>query len=170
MSNFCITVTFVSQVEPKNVKEALQDHQWCIVMLEELNQFESNEVLESIPRNDSHKVIRTKWVFKNKLDEDGNVTKNKASLGEKGYRQEEGIHYDEMYASVVMLETIRSLLAYASLMKFKMYQMDVKIAFLNGFIRDVYVEQPPSFEDYKFPNHIYKLKKALYGLKQAPKS
>ena len=109
-------------------------------------------------------------MFKNKLDEDGNVTKNKASLGEKGYRQEEGIHYDEMYASVVMLETIRSLLAYASLMKFKMYQMDVKIAFLNGFIRDVYVEQPPSFEDYKFPNHIYKLKKALYGLKQAPKS
>jgi len=110
-------------------------------------------------------------VFRNKLDEDGNITKNKAGLVAKGYIQEEGIDYDKTYAPVTRLEAIRLLLAYASLMKFKLYQMDVESAFLNGFIKeDMYVEKPPGFEDYKFLNHIYKLKKALYGLKQAPRS
>jgi len=110
-------------------------------------------------------------VFRNKLDEDGNITENKARLVAKGYRQEEGIDYDETYAPISSLEAICLLLAYASLMKLKLYQMDVKSAFLNGFIKEnVYVEQPHGFEDYKFPNHIYKLKKALYRLKQAPRS
>ena len=80
-----------------------------------------NEVWELIPRDDSHQVIGTKWVFRNKLDKDGNITKNKARLVEKGYRQEEGIDYDETYAPVVKLEAIRLLLAYVSLMKFKLY-------------------------------------------------
>ena len=110
-------------------------------------------------------------MFRNKLDEDGNITKNKTRLVAKGYRQEEGIDYDETYAPVERLEAIRLHLAYASIKKFKLYQMNVKSAFLNGFMKeDVYVEQPPSFEDYKFPNQIYKLKKAFYGLKQAPRS
>ena len=135
-------------------------------MQEELNQFERNEVWELIPRDDSNKVIGTKWVFRNKLDEDGNITKNKVRLVAKGYIQEEGIDYDDTYAPVAKLEAIRLLLAYASCMKFKLYQMDVKSALLNGLIKEyVYVEQPPGFEDYKFPKHIFKLKKALYGLK-----
>jgi len=121
ISNFCMTVAFVLQIEPKSVEEALQDDQWCIAMQEELNQFERNEVWELIPRDDSHQVIGTKWVFRNKLDKDGNITKNKARLVEKGYRQEEGIDYDETYAPVVKLEAIRLLLAYVSLMKFKLY-------------------------------------------------
>ena len=87
MSNFCMTVAFVSQIEPKSVEEALQDDQWCIAMQEELNQFERNEVWELIPRDDSHQVIGTKWVFRNKLDEDGNITKNKARLVVKGYKK-----------------------------------------------------------------------------------
>ena len=79
--------------------------------------------------------------------------------------------YDETYALVARLEGIHLLLAYASIMKFKFYKMDVKSSFLSGFIKeDVYVEQPPGFEDYKFPNHIYKLKKALYGLKKVTRS
>ena len=109
-------------------------------------------------------------MFRNQLDEDVNITKNKARLSAKGYKQEKSIDYDETYALVARLEVIRLLLSYSSLMKFKLYQMDVKSAFLNGFIKDVYVEQPPGFEDYKFRNHIYKLKKELYGLKQAPRS
>jgi len=93
--------------------------------------------------------------------------RNKARLVAKGYNQEEGIDYDETYA---IIEAVRLLLAYACLNGFKLFQMDVESAFLNGFINEeVYVTQPPDFEDHKLPRHVYKLKKALYGLKQAPR-
>jgi hypothetical protein len=89
----------------------------------------------------------------------------------KGYSQVEGLDFGETYAPVVRLELIRILLAYATYHGFKLYQMDVKSAFLNGPIKEeVYVEQPPGFEDSEYPNHVYKLSKALYGLKQAPRA
>ncbi|GJT53025.1 retrovirus-related pol polyprotein from transposon TNT 1-94 [Tanacetum coccineum] len=117
------------------------------------------------------KIIGTKWVFRNKLDENGIVSRNKARLVAQGYNQQEGIDYDETYAPVARLESIRILLAYAYALDFKLFQMDVKSAFLNGFINeDVYVAQPPGFIDFEKPDHVYKLKKALYGLKQAPKA
>jgi len=88
----------------------------------------------------------------------------------KGYNQEEGINYGETFAPVARLEIVRLLLAFACMSGFKLFQMDVKSAFLNGIINEeVYVEQPPGFEDHQHPNHVYKLKKALYGLKQAPR-
>jgi len=115
-------------------------------------------------------IIGTKWVFRNKLDEAGVITRNKARLVAKGYNQEEGIDYRETFALVARLETVRLLLAFACMSGFKLFQMDVKSAFLNGIIsEEVYVEQPPGFEDHQHPNHVYKLKKALYGLKQAPR-
>ena len=115
-------------------------------------------------------IIGTKWVFKNKLDEEGVIVRNKARLVAKGYNQEEGIDYGETYAPVARLEAVRLLLAYSSMNRFKLHQMDVKSAFLNGYIdEEVYVSQPPGFEDHKHPNHVFKLKKALYGLKQAPR-
>jgi hypothetical protein len=99
------------------------------------------------------------------------VTRNKARLVAKGYSQVEGLDFDETYALVAQLESIRILLAYATYHGFKLYQMDVKSAFLNGPIKEeVYVEQPPSFEDSEYPSHVYKLSKALYGLKQAPRA
>jgi hypothetical protein len=114
-------------------------------------------------------VIGTKWVFRNKEDEFGVVTKNKARLVGKGYTQVEGLDFGETNAPVARLESIRILLAYATHHDFKLHQMDVKSAFLNGHLQEeVYVEQPPGFEDPNFPNHVYKLHKALYGLKQAP--
>ena len=89
----------------------------------------------------------------------------------EGYNQEEGIDYEETYAPVARLKAIRMLLVFASIMDFKLYQMDVKSAFLNGFIQEeVYVDQPPGFENPEKPNHVCKLKKALYGLKQAPRA
>ncbi|GJT30049.1 retrovirus-related pol polyprotein from transposon TNT 1-94 [Tanacetum coccineum] len=116
-------------------------------------------------------IIGTKWVFRNKLDENGIVSRNKARLVAQGYNQQEGIDYDETYAPVARLESIRILLAYACALDFKLFQMDVKSAFLNGFINEeVYVAQPPGFIDFEKPDHVYKLKKALYGLKQAPKA
>ncbi|GJY95659.1 retrovirus-related pol polyprotein from transposon TNT 1-94 [Tanacetum coccineum] len=116
-------------------------------------------------------IIGTKWVFRNKLDENGVVSRNKARLVAQGYNQQEGIDYDETYAPVARLESIRILLAYACALDFKLFQMDVKSAFLNGFINEeVYVAQPLGFIDFEKPDHVYKLKKALYGLKQAPKA
>jgi hypothetical protein len=99
------------------------------------------------------------------------VTRNKARLVAKGYSQVEGLDFDETYAPVARIESIRILLAYATYHGFKLYQMDVKSAFLNGPIKEeVYVEQPPGFEDSEYPSHVYKLSKALYGLKQAPRA
>jgi hypothetical protein len=99
------------------------------------------------------------------------VTRNKARLVAKGYSQVEGLDFDETYAPVARLESIRILFAYATYHGFKLYQIDVKSAFLNGLIKEeVYVEQPPSFGDSEYPNHVYKLLKALYGLKQAPRA
>jgi hypothetical protein len=89
----------------------------------------------------------------------------------QGFTQVEGLNFEETYALVARLEAIWMLLAFTTHHDFKLYQMDVKSAFLNGPIQElVYVEQPPGFEDSKFPNHVYKLQKVLYGLKQAPRA
>jgi hypothetical protein len=151
------------------VEDALRDLDWVLAMQEELNNFTRNEVWHLVPCLNQN-VVGTKWVFRNKQDEHGVVTRNKARLVAKGYSQVEGLDLDETYAPVARLESIRILLAYATYHAFKLYQMDVKSAFLNGPIKEeVYVEQPPSFEDSEYPNHVYKLSKALYGLKQAPR-
>ncbi|GJY91967.1 retrovirus-related pol polyprotein from transposon TNT 1-94 [Tanacetum coccineum] len=101
----------------------------------------------------------------------GGILKNKARLVARGYRQEEGINFEESFALVARLEAIRIFLAFAAHMNMVVYQMDVKTAFLNGNLREeVYVSQPDGFVDKDNPNHVYKLKKALYGLKQAPRA
>jgi hypothetical protein len=106
-----------------------------------------------------------------KQDEHGLVTRNKARLVAQGFTQIKGLDFGETYAPVARLESIRILLAYVAHHDFKLYQMDVKSAFLNGLLSKlVYVEQPPGFEDPKYPNHVYKLDKVLYGLKQAPRA
>jgi hypothetical protein len=139
-------------------------------MQEELNNFTRNKVCHLVPRPNQN-VVGTKWAFCNKQDEHGVVTRNKAQLVAKGYSQVEGLDFDETYAPIARLESIRILLAYATYHGFKLYQMDVKSAFLNGPIKEeVYGEQPPDFEDSEYPNHVYKLSKALYGLKQAPRA
>nr|GEX14503.1 copia protein [Tanacetum cinerariifolium] len=105
-------------------------------MQEELNQFIANDVWELVPKPRNMKIIETKWVFRNKLDENGVVSRNKARLVAQGYIQQEGIDYVETYAPVARLESIRILLAYAFALEFKLFQMDVKSAFLNSFINE----------------------------------
>ena len=168
--NLCAFNAFVSLIEPKNVNEALQEADWIIAMQSELNEFDRNKVWNLVPPPEDHSIIGTRWVFRNKLDENGKVIRNKARLVAQGYNQEEGIDYEETFAPVARLEAIRILLAFASSKNIKLFQMDVKCAFLNGYLQEVYVAQPPGFEIEKFPNHVYKLDKALYGLKQAPRA
>jgi hypothetical protein len=139
-------------------------------MQEKLNNFKRNEVWSLVERPKQN-IVGTKWVFRNKQDEHRVVIRNKARLVAKCYSQVEGLDFDETFAPVARLESIHILLAYATHYGFKLYQMDVKSAFLNGSIKEeVYVEQPPGFEDEEYPNHVYKLYKVLYGLKQAPRA
>ena len=123
---------YLSQFKPKKVDEALQDTDWVNSMHEELHQFIRNDVWELVPRPKGVNVIGTKWIFKNKSDEHGTVIRNKSILVAQGYAQVEGIDFDETFAPVARLESIRMLLAIASHLNFKLYQMDVKSAFLNG--------------------------------------
>nr|GEU46664.1 putative ribonuclease H-like domain-containing protein [Tanacetum cinerariifolium] len=117
------------------------------------------------------RAIGTKWVYKNKKDERGIVVRNKARLVAQGHTQEEGIDYEEVFAPVARIETIRLCLAYASFMGFMVYQMDVKSAYLYRTIEEeVYVCQPPGFEDHGHPDKVYKVVKALYGLHQASRA
>nr|GEY86326.1 retrovirus-related Pol polyprotein from transposon TNT 1-94 [Tanacetum cinerariifolium] len=168
---FCYYDAFLTYVEPKTYKDALTQSCWIEAMQEELNELERLEVWELVPRPDKVMVITLKWIYKVKLDELGGIIKNKACLVAHGYRQEEGIDFEESFAPVTRLETIRIFLAYAAHKNMFVYQMDVKIAFLNGDLREeVYVSQPDGFVDPDNPNHVYKLKKALYGLKQAPRT
>jgi hypothetical protein len=152
------------------VEDVLRDPDWVVAMQDELNNFKRNKVWYLV-EGPKQNVVRTKWVFRNKQDEFGVVTRNKARLVAKGYSQVEGLDFEEIVAPIARLESIRILLAYATHYDFKLYQMDVKSAFLNGPIKEeVYVEQPPGFEDQEYPNHVYKLHKALYELKQAPRA
>nr|GFD33200.1 retrovirus-related Pol polyprotein from transposon TNT 1-94 [Tanacetum cinerariifolium] len=152
-------------------KESLTQACWIEAMQEELNEFERLEVWELVPRPDKVMAITLKWIYKVKLDELGGILKNKARLVARGYRQEEGIDFEESFAPVARVEAIRIFLAYAAHKNMVVYQMDVNTAFLNGNLgEEVYVSQLNGFVDPDNPNYVYKLKKALYGLKQAPRA
>ncbi|GKD95067.1 retrovirus-related pol polyprotein from transposon TNT 1-94, partial [Tanacetum coccineum] len=163
---FCYYDAFLTSVEPKNYKDALTQACWIEAMQEELNEFERLEVWELVPRPDKVMVITLKWIYKVKLNELGGILKNKDRLVARGYRQEEGIDFEESFALVARLEAIRIFLAFAAYMNMVVYQMDVKTTFLNGILREeIYVIQLDRFVDQDNLNHVYKLKKALYGLK-----
>ncbi|GJY65859.1 putative ribonuclease H-like domain-containing protein [Tanacetum coccineum] len=155
----------------KNLEEHGFDPRWIEAMQEELLQFKLQEVWTLVNLPNGKRAIGTKWVLRNKKDEKGIVIKNKARLVAQGYTQEEGIDYDEVFAPVARIEVIRIFLVYASFKDFVVYQMDVKSAFLYGKIKEeVYVCQPPGFEDPDFLDKVYKVEKALYGLHQAPRA
>ncbi|GKB46399.1 putative ribonuclease H-like domain-containing protein, partial [Tanacetum coccineum] len=167
----CLFACFLSQEEPKKISDALQDDSWVQAMQEELLQFKLQQVWVLVDLPQGMKVIGTKWVYRNKRDERGVVVRNKARLVAQGYTQEEGIDYDEVFAPVARMEAIRLFLAFASFMRFIVYQMDIKSVFLYGTIdEEVYVSQPPGFVDPGHPKKVYKVVKALYGLHQAPRA
>jgi hypothetical protein len=134
-------ISLISMLEPKNFNEASTNDHWVKAMNEELDQIEKNNTWVMVQRTEGKNIIGSKWIFKNKLNEQGQVIRNKARLVCKGYAQIEGLDFDETFASVERLEAIRMFLAYACHKRFKFYQMDVKSAFLNGDLsEEVYME------------------------------
>jgi len=131
LRNFCAFYAFHSVIKPKNFNKALTDSDWVTAMEEEFHQFERKKVWHLVPRSKDRTIIGTKWVLRNKLDELGTVTRNKARLVVQGYSQKEDIDYEETFAPVARIEVIRILIAFAAHMEIKLYQMDVKSAFLN---------------------------------------
>jgi transposase InsO family protein len=171
IASFCEYYSFISFLEPNRVDDALRDPDWVNAMHEELNNFTQNQVWDLVERPKNYNVIGTKWVFRNKQNEDGLVVRNKARLVAQGFTQVVGLDFGETFSPVARLEAIRILLAYACSDNIKLFQMDVKSIFLNGKISElIFVKQPSGFEDPKKANHVYKLSKALYGLKQAPRA
>ncbi|GJX51760.1 retrovirus-related pol polyprotein from transposon TNT 1-94 [Tanacetum coccineum] len=161
---WCYFDAFLTLVEPKNFKQAMTEPSWIDAMQEEIHEFERLEVWELVPCPDKVFLIKLKWIYKVKTDESGGVLKNKARLVAQGFRQEEGINFEESFAPVARIEAIRIFVANATHKNMTIYQMDVKTAFLNGELKEeVYVSQPEGFVDQDNPSHVYKLKKALYG-------
>ncbi|GJZ13309.1 retrovirus-related pol polyprotein from transposon TNT 1-94 [Tanacetum coccineum] len=140
-------------------------------MQEEIHEFERLEVWELVPCPDNMFLIKLKSIYKVKTYESGGVLKIKARLVAQGFKQEEGIDFEESFAPVARIEAIRIFIAYVAHKNMTIYQVDVKTAFLNGELKEeVYISQPEGFVDQDNPSHVYKLKKALYGLKQAPRA
>nr|GEZ26512.1 retrovirus-related Pol polyprotein from transposon TNT 1-94 [Tanacetum cinerariifolium] len=153
---------------PYTTLEAMADSAWIEAIQEELYQFDRLQVWELVNKPFGKLIIRLKWLWKNKKDEVQTMIRNKARLVAKGYAQEEGVDFEKSFAPVACLEAVRIFIAYATYKSFPIFQMDVKMAFLNGPLRkEVYVAQPDGFVDPNHPEKVYRLRKALYGLKQA---
>jgi transposase InsO family protein len=164
-------VCYIAAEEPRNVDEALSEECWRKAMIAEMNSIQENQTweLSVLPKN--HRAIGLKWVFKVKKDPDGNIIKHKARLVAKGYAQREGVDFDEVFAPVARIETVRLLIALAAQNGWQVHHMDVKSAFLNGdLVEEVFVQQPPGFVVKNGSGKVLKLKKALYGLRQAPRA
>ena len=165
---------YMSQVikieEPSCFEEARKSDKWKDAMDEEMEALVDNKTWVLVPKGVTQKPIGCKWVFKVKHNSDGSVARYKARLVAKGFAQTYGIDYEETFSPVAKMTTIRTLLAVAAAKSWKLYQLDVKNAFLNGdLLEEIYMEQPEGYVHPKFSTYICKLKKALYGLKQAPR-
>nr|GEX61785.1 Gag-Pol polyprotein [Tanacetum cinerariifolium] len=167
----CMYILTVSTAEPKNIKKGTADSAWIELMQEEFHQFDRLQVWELVDKPLGKSIIRLKWLWKNKKDEDQTVIRNKAQLVVKRYAQVEGIDFEELFALVARLEAVRIFITYAAHKSFPIFQMDVKTAFLNGPLKEeVYVAQADGFVDPDHPEKVYRLRKARYGLKQAPRA
>jgi hypothetical protein len=157
--------------EPTSFEEAIQKKEWADAMTEEYQSIIKNDVWEIVPRPKSEDVVSSKWLFKIKHAADGSIEKYKARFVARGFSQKEGINYEETFAPVARYTSIKTIIALAAKMKWKLHQMDVKTAFLNGVIEEeMYIEKPQGFEVEDRKSHVCQLKKALYGLKQAPRA
>ncbi|GLT87811.1 hypothetical protein SLE2022_058710 [Rubroshorea leprosula] len=157
--------------DPLTYEEAVKEEKWQKAMAEEIGSIERNQTWELTNLPKGHKTIGVKWIYKTKLKENGAVDKFKAHLVAKGYKQEFGIDYQEVFAPVARMDTIRLVIALAAQNSWSIYQLDVKSAFFHGNLQEqVFIDQPPGYVKSGFEHKVYRLKKALYGLKQAPRA
>jgi len=164
---FCL----FADCEPMNFEEAAQDKKWRDALDEEIRFIEKNNTWELVSLPKGHKSIGVKWVYQAKKNAKGEIERYKARLVTKGYSQKAGIDYDEVFAPVAHLETIRLIVSLAAQQKWKIHHMDVKSTFLNGVIEEeAYIEQPLGYKVKGQEDKVLKLNKALYGLKQAPRA
>ena len=156
--------------EPPSYKIASQYPQWTKAMDDEFSALQKQQTWSLVPPSPDVNLVGCKWVYNLKLNNDGTIARYKARLIAKGFHQQVGIDYTKTFSPVVNLATVRLILALVVSFMWPLRQLDVSNAFLHGFLDEVYMQQPPSYVDSKFPNHVCKLHKSLYGLKQAPRA
>lgn len=165
------SIALIVSSDPTSFEDAVKSSKWRLAMDEEIKSIEKNQTWQLVELPIGAKKIGVKWVYKTKLNELGEVDKYKARLVVKGYSQQHGIDYTEVYAPVARMDTVRMIIAFAAQRGWNLYQLDVKSAFLQGELKeDVFVEQPRGYEKKGSEHMVYKLQKALYGLKQAPRA
>jgi hypothetical protein len=164
-------MSHIIDTEPSCHGEATGQQVWQDAMTEEYQSIMKNDVWDIVPRPKGKSVVTSKWIYKIKHAADGSVEKYKARFVARGFSQVEGIDYEETFAPVARYTSIRTIIALATSMGWRLHQMDVKTTFLNGEIEEeVYIEQPDGFVTHEKESHVCRLKKALYGLKQAPRA
>jgi len=157
--------------EPPSYKIAVQYPQWCAAMAEEFAALERQGTWSLVPPSPSQNVVGCKWVFKIKLNSDGSINRYKAKLVAKGFHQQYGVDFEETFSLVVKPPIVRIILSLAVQFDWPLRQLDVRNAFLHGFLKEeVYMVQPLGYVDPSCPNYVCKLWKSLYGLKQAPRA
>lgn len=153
---------------PRNIQEALDDPNWKVAVLEEMNALRKNNTWEIVDLPRDKKIVGCKWVFSVKYKADGSIERYKARLVAKGFTQTYGIDYQETFAFVAKINSIRVLLSLAINSNWPLHQLDVKNAFLNGDLEEeVFMRLPPGFEERLGLDKVCRLRKSLYGLKQS---
>jgi hypothetical protein len=169
--SYIVMVSNIKECESSTFEEAVDREVWRDAMMEEYNSIMNNDVWEVVPRPEGKSVVTSKWLYKLKFVAYGSIEKYKARFMARGFSQVEGFDYDETFSPIARYTSIRALISIAVEMGWKIHQMDVKTAFLNGLIeKEVYIEQPHGFEVHRSHSHVWIMKKALYGLKQASRS
>jgi hypothetical protein len=167
---FSIYVALMSNIidsEPSTLEEAAEKPEWKDAMMEEYQSIVKNHVWQVVSRPEGKSVVTSRWIYKIKHVADGGIEKYNTRFVARGFSQKEGEDYEETFAPIAKYTSIRSIIVIASAMGWKLHQMDVKTAFLNGVIdEEVYIEQPQGFVIHGKESHVCRLKKALYGLKQ----
>ena len=170
-NSFSLFALFSPICDPLTCEEAIEEEVWAQAMDEEIECIEKNQTWELVDVPTDKDVITVKWIYKTKQDADGNVQKHKKRMVARGFTQQPDIDFNETFAPVARMDTVRTVLAIVAQNKWPVYQMDVKSTFLNGYIEGkVYVEQPQGYEVLGQELKVYRLKKELYGLKQATRA